>query len=163
MTFKKLLISIFTLMTFCQTSQAIDPRAKALGAMALYGTVGGTLLGTASLAFGSSGRSVAKGASLGLYAGILFGSYIVISHAYRKHRSEHPEAQENFYPGVQGPYEQGTGGGSQYDEPAPGGYRWQPVLEMEYEAEKQRAERIRPFQNNSSKFEFFLPVFNYSF
>ncbi len=64
-------------------AQAMDGKIKALGMIALYGTIGGALLGTASLAFGSRPRAILQGASLGLYAGLIFGSYIVISHSFR--------------------------------------------------------------------------------
>jgi hypothetical protein len=46
-----------------------------------YGTLAGTLLGVASLAFAGKPsdnlQNVARGASLGLYAGILLGVYVV--------------------------------------------------------------------------------------
>ncbi len=46
-----------------------------------YGTLAGTLLGTASLAFtdkpGDKLQRIARGASLGLYFGILLGLYVV--------------------------------------------------------------------------------------
>ena len=46
-----------------------------------YGVLAGTLVGAATLAFtenpGDHLRNVAKGASLGLYAGILLGAYVV--------------------------------------------------------------------------------------
>jgi hypothetical protein len=46
-----------------------------------YGTLAGTLLGVASLAFVSKPsdklQNVARGASLGLYAGILLGLYVI--------------------------------------------------------------------------------------
>ena len=48
-----------------------------------YGAGAGALVGLASLAFGSEIKAVAQGASLGLYLGLLFGSYIVISHHYQ--------------------------------------------------------------------------------
>ncbi len=64
----------------------IDPRVKAVAVMALYGTVGGFLLGTASLAFHKDGRSISRGASLGLYAGLLFGGYVVGSHYLARQR-----------------------------------------------------------------------------
>ena len=63
--------------------EAQNAKARALGSMALYGTIGGALLGTATLAFGSSARSIAQGASLGLYAGLIFGSYVVLSHSFQ--------------------------------------------------------------------------------
>ncbi|MDD0852679.1 hypothetical protein HBN50_06205 [Halobacteriovorax sp. GB3] len=74
------------MLTSVEAKAEVDPKLKALGAMAAYGTVGGALLGTASLAFGTKGRSVAIGASLGLYAGLLFGGYVVITHAVKKSR-----------------------------------------------------------------------------
>lgn len=46
-----------------------------------YGVLAGTLVGVASLAFtsqpGDNLKNIAKGASLGLYAGILLGAYVV--------------------------------------------------------------------------------------
>ena len=52
-----------------------------------YGTVGGAILGGASTAFGGSSRAIAQGASLGLYAGILFGSYVLLSHHNKRYGS----------------------------------------------------------------------------
>ena len=56
-------------------------KAKAFLTIVGYGTAGGALLGASSMAFGNSTRAVAQGASLGLYAGILFGAYVLVSHA----------------------------------------------------------------------------------
>ena len=58
-------------------------KARAFLTMAGYGSAGGALLGVASMAFGGSTRSVAQGASLGLYAGIIFGTYVLVSHHQR--------------------------------------------------------------------------------
>jgi len=63
-----------------QAQAEIPVKAKAFLTIAGYGTAGGALLGFASLAFGNSTRAIAKGASLGLYAGILFGAYVLVSH-----------------------------------------------------------------------------------
>lgn len=101
---KSTIIALLLTLSFLGTTSntyAMDARAKALGSMALYGTVGGALLGAASLAFGTSGRAVAQGASLGLYGGIIFGSYVVISHSMRKNRYQAPvapPANNNYYP-----------------------------------------------------------------
>jgi len=107
----------------------MDPRAKALGSMALYGTIGGTLLGIAAQAFDvedSFGRSMAKGASLGLYTGLLFGSYVVISHYYRSKVLTDPppdDGGDNYYPEEGGsPYEVDGGQANQ---------RWNANWEME--------------------------------
>lgn len=93
-----------------------DTRLKALGTMAMYGTVGGALLGTASLAFGTNGRSPAVGASLGLYAGILFGTYVVASHYYK--RNYRPSPQDNYYPEASSPYEESANGIYRYSDPS---------------------------------------------
>lgn len=64
-----------------QTARAEMPaKAKAFLTIAGYGTGGGALLGLATMAFGNSSRAVAQGASLGLYAGLLFGAYVLVAH-----------------------------------------------------------------------------------
>ena len=64
-----------------QTARAEIPvKAKAFLTIAGYGTAGGALLGLATMAFGNSSRAVAQGASLGLYAGLLFGGYVLLAH-----------------------------------------------------------------------------------
>jgi len=97
---KKLITATFVCFTllFSSVSKAdIDPKLKMVATMAGYGVVGGALLGTASLAFGSSGRSIAKGASLGLYAGIIFGSYIILNYEMKK-RGFGEEQKQDYYP-----------------------------------------------------------------
>lgn len=104
---KKLITATFVCFTLVFSSVAradIDPRVKMVGTMAGYGVVGGALLGTASLAFGSSGRSIAKGASLGLYAGIIFGSYVIFNYEMKK-RGFGAETKENYYPESDSPYD----------------------------------------------------------
>jgi len=94
---KKLLISLvllFSLITPTKSAHALDPKAKAFMIMTAYGTVGGALLGFATLAFGSNSRAIAQGASLGLYAGIIFGAYVINSH----NNASNPEYQEPFDP-----------------------------------------------------------------
>lgn len=68
----------------------IPPKAKAFLVVTGYGTVGGALLGFASMAFGTNSRAIAQGASLGLYAGIIFGTYVLVSH----HRAMNPEPRD---------------------------------------------------------------------
>ena len=65
-------------------SHALDAKSKAFLIMCTYGTVGGALLGFASMAFGTNSRAIAQGASLGLYAGIAFGSYVIFSHGQKQ-------------------------------------------------------------------------------
>lgn len=104
---KKILIvlSLIISLSSLNAQAQMDPKAKAVGTMALYGTVGGALLGTASLAFGAGGRSVAIGASLGLYAGLLFGGYVVGSYSL-KSKGYFKEKPEGYYPDTEAsPYQ----------------------------------------------------------
>ena len=58
----------------------IPAKAKAFLVVSAYGTVGGALLGFATMAYGTNSRAIAQGASLGLYAGLIFGAYVLASH-----------------------------------------------------------------------------------
>jgi len=107
MNIRILVVLFIMLMGFLAAPRAqaqMDPRVKALATVAAYGTVGGALLGAASMAFWSNGRAVFQGASLGLYAGIIFGSYIILTYESRKNRGKDGE---DYYPDAPaGPYEQ---------------------------------------------------------
>jgi hypothetical protein len=72
----------------------IPVKARAFLTMAGYGAGGGALLGLATMAFGNSSRVVAQGASLGLYAGILFGTYVLVSH----HQKQMGSYEDNSSP-----------------------------------------------------------------
>ena len=105
---KNFLIS-FTLcfsLIFSSSLSAMDSKLKILGTMSAYGIVGGALLGTASMAFGGSGKAIAKGASLGLYGGLIFGTYIILSYEAKK-RGFNDQPRENYYPDSKSPYEDG--------------------------------------------------------
>jgi len=91
------IFSLFLTLSFSQNAFSMDSRLRVVSSMAGYGVVGGALLGTASLAFGANGRSIAKGASLGLYAGLLFGGYIVLSYEMKK-RGYGIEGKGDYYP-----------------------------------------------------------------
>ena len=93
----------FTLL-FSSSSFALDPKLKIIGTMSGYGIVGGALLGAASMAFGTSGRAIAKGASLGLYGGLLFGAYVILSYEMKK-RGFSEQPREDYYPDSRSPYE----------------------------------------------------------
>lgn len=154
---KKLVIlfSIFIL-SFEQSAHAeMNPRVKALATMAVYGTVGGTLLGTASLAFDADGRAVAVGASLGLYAGLLFGGYIVGMHAAKKRNMLNRRDDENYYPDTeQSPYEEPAYGDDQV-------YNFQgpKLLDRSYESPASHAKKpgSKPGQT------YFVQLLNYRF
>jgi len=104
---KKILISLslcFSLL-FSSSAFALDPKIKVLGTMAGYGVVGGALLGTASMAFEAGPRAIARGASLGLYAGLLFGGYVILSYEMKKRGYGNESQQQDYYPDSRSPYE----------------------------------------------------------
>lgn len=165
---QRLLTVLFVIVfsfTFVKPVQAeVDPRLKAVGLMAVYGTVGGALLGTASLAFGSGGRSVAKGASLGLYAGLLFGSYVVLSHVAKKKGWSF--SSDNFYEDpAPTPYTPEEDTGTPYEEeytpvgaeeemPMDQGYRWDNRFDM-----PDSTSTIGLGHKPKNAFELYVPVF----
>lgn len=105
---KKIIITLslcFSFLFSSTTAQAMDPKLKMLATMAGYGVVGGALLGTATLAFGAGGRSIAKGASIGLYAGLLFGGYIILNYEMKKRGFGGESSKEDYYPESSSPYE----------------------------------------------------------
>jgi hypothetical protein len=59
-------------------AHALSPKVKVLAITAGYGAVAGTLIGLASLAFGTKSKSIFIGASLGLYAGLIYGGYLIM-------------------------------------------------------------------------------------
>jgi hypothetical protein len=115
-----LLISLFSVTLPNSGRAKVDPRMVALGTVAAYGTVGGALLGTASMAFGTGGRAVAQGASIGLYLGLIFGSYIVVSHSIKK-GDQGGAAQDAGYYDDTTPYGSGP---SDIPSPAPAVKYW---------------------------------------
>jgi len=107
---KKIIIVASTcfFLMISSSQAAMNPKLKMVGTMAGYGVVGGALLGTASLAFGAGGRSIAKGASLGLYAGILLGGYIILNYEMKK-RGYGIDSKGDYYPDSSSPYENDQG------------------------------------------------------
>lgn len=93
----------FTLL-FSSSAFALDPKLKILGSMSGYGVVGGALLGAATMAFGAGGRAIAKGASIGLYSGLIFGTYVILSYEMKK-RGYNEQPREDYYPDSRSPYE----------------------------------------------------------
>jgi hypothetical protein len=77
----------------------MDPRARVMITMSTYGAAGGALLGLASMAWGANMRAVFMGASIGLYAGILFGGYLVASHYYYRQNATTVRKDESPYSG----------------------------------------------------------------
>ena len=93
---KRIILIAFLLGVFLRPVESFaegpkfNPKMKAFLLMTAYGAVGGFLLGTASLAFETPGRAPFIGASLGLYAGLSFGSYVLASHYVEKDRKLNP-------------------------------------------------------------------------
>lgn len=99
-------------------------KAKAFLTIAGYGTAGGALVGAASMAFGTSSRAVAQGASLGLYAGILFGTYVLVSHHNKRYGSYDDNASpyQDSSDIYGNDYQDGEGGGDSDSESSGGGF-----------------------------------------
>lgn len=105
--------SIVTLMFAPLESRAqMDPKAKAFLTVSGYGAAGGALLGFASMAFGASSRAIAQGASLGLYAGLLFGTYVIVSHHQRTNRGSYDRSTPYDADRYDGDYGEDAGGDS---------------------------------------------------
>ena len=143
-----LLISAFIIPS--HNAHALKPKAKAFAIICAYGTVGGALLGFASMAFGTDSRIIAQGASLGLYAGIAFGTYVITSHR-NPNEPQVPEYQDpqlpppGYDPGYGAPDSGGFGAPPPRDEP--GGFFGSPqrMLEendFEYSGFKRKKGRV---------------------
>ena len=101
----RIIVILFTLTLIGPRAWALNPKVRAIGLNAVYGSVGGALLGVSSLALGAKGRVVAKGASLGLYFGLAFGAYVVMTH----HGQQYLDEGSNYVP-ENNLYEEGGGG-----------------------------------------------------
>ena len=156
------LVMLSCLGSFLPAAQAeMDPRVKVVTSMAVYGTVGGAFLGTASLAFGTDVRTIFIGGSLGLYAGILFGSYIVLSYTAKKNGWGSRQNTTDYYPGATSPY----GGGGASGEAGSAPQRWNPYGELK--PWRQDIGHVRGFSGQRRPpgpgVPFFVPVFHWDF
>ncbi|MBL6989401.1 MAG: hypothetical protein ISR65_06470 [Bacteriovoracaceae bacterium] len=96
--FVKVILIGTMVISYMAPAHALSPKGKAILTMAVYGTVGGALLGTSMfLAIGGTSRSIFQGASLGLYAGLLFGAYVVGSHAMKKFKWNKDSGKDDYY------------------------------------------------------------------
>lgn len=59
--------------------RVMGKRAKVVGKAALYGTGGGLIVGLASQVVKKEAKNILVGGSLGLYAGIILGIYVISS------------------------------------------------------------------------------------
>ncbi len=161
-----LVLFLFSALVKPQQARAeIPPKAKAFLTMAGYGAGGGALLGFATMAFGNSSRAIAQGASLGLYAGIIFGTYVLVSH-YQKQTGTYddnssPYQDSNDVYGDE--YNSEEGGGSDSDSGSKrGGFfdRFKAMQDPNYnqnftfESEKHRGPQLPPIH---------IDILNYHF
>lgn len=151
---------------------AMSAKSKAFMVMCAYGTVGGALLGFASMAYGTNTRAIAQGASLGLYTGIIFGGYIIMSHQPGAKADEQLEpVQQQPYggqpqgppPGSMSPWgggEQGAGAGQMQPADNNGSFFGGPqrIHELGQKA-------YQEFQGTTNKrvIPLYVPLMNYSF
>lgn len=77
----KRMLAVFSALFMALPARADDNSGREFIMSCTYGVLAGTLVGAASLAFvkkpGDNMQRVARGASLGLYSGILLGLYVV--------------------------------------------------------------------------------------
>jgi hypothetical protein len=163
------LVCLFLALTFTlslvapRSAQAEVPvKAKAFMTIVGYGTASGAILGLASMAFGQSSRAVAQGASLGLYAGILFGTYVLVSHHNKRYGSyddnSSPYQQSNDIYGDE--YQPEEGGDSQ-NAPTSGFFDRFRLLQEEanvqsftFQSEKRKGRQMPPLHLNLIQYSF---------
>lgn len=154
--FCTLLVVLFTL-SLMKPSEAraeIPVKAKAFMTIVGYGTAGGALLGAASLAFGGSTRNIAQGASLGLYAGVLFGTYVLISHHQKRYgsyddRSSPYQDSSDIYSDE---YREDEGGSSDAEAGRGGFFERYEVIQQKFA--NKRGSKMPPLQLNLFQYNF---------
>jgi hypothetical protein len=149
-----LLIFTFSLFRPEQAQAQMPVKARAFLTIVGYGAAGGAILGLASMAFGQSTRTVAQGASLGLYAGIIFGTYVLVSHHNMRHGSyDDSNSPYSNSRGIYGEdYNSDDGGGTEGD--SGGGFFERMQITQQKFARKERGGQLPPLYVN---------IFNYSF
>ncbi len=131
-----------TLLTPKGARAEMPAKAKAFLTIVGYGTVSGALLGAASMAFGKSTRMMAQGASIGLYAGLIFGTYVLVSHNNR---------QSGNYDDSDSPYKESRDiYGDEYD-PSEGGANGAEERATDQFFERMQARHMKFRPNDSSK------------
>lgn len=147
---------IFSTLTFSRPAKAEMPvKAKAFLTIVGYGAASGALIGMASMAFGNSTRAVAQGASLGLYGGIIFGAYVLLSHhqkQYGNYEDSSPyQESRDIYGGEYDPSQGGDGGATQ-----DGGNFSERMksIESKFRLQTKNGGQIPPLSMNIFKWEF---------
>ncbi len=169
-TLKKLFVVLLVLLFFMGVSSrpayALNAKAKVMISTGAYGMVCGALLGVSTLAFGTSGRAVAQGASIGLWTGMLFGGYIILSHMYARDAQNRVDSYATPDP-YDSEYGTDDGGATNDDGPEVDGAgnpleRWNPYQAMrEFQRDSSWANRLP--QQPVYKSTFYMNVLNISF
>ncbi len=150
-----LIVLTFSLLSPQKAQAEIPVKAKAFLTIVGYGTAGGAILGAASMAFGTSTRAVAQGASLGLYAGILFGTYVLVSHAqgrqgsYSDDSSPYKESSDIY--GDE--YNSEEGGENSEEKPRQGFFNRIETMHTKF-APKEKGGNLPPLYLNLFQYEF---------
>lgn len=142
----------------------IPVKARAFLTIAGYGTAGGALLGLATMAFGNSSRAVAQGASLGLYAGLIFGTYVLVSHHQKRYGSYEDDSSpyRNANDIYSDDYRSDEGGDSGSNASSRGGFfdRFQVMQEQvhnqsfTFQSEKRKGGQLPPLHLNIFQYQF---------
>jgi hypothetical protein len=154
-----LLFCLMFIFSFAFTPKAhaeMPVKARAFLTIVGYGAGSGALIGLASMAFGYSTRAVAQGASLGLYGGIIFGSYILFSHhqkrvgSYDDSDSPYQESSD-IYGDEYGDGEGGDGGAG-----SDGGNFFTRIktMEMKFEPKTKSGGNFPPLSVNLLQYDF---------
>lgn len=152
-----LVLLTLTLLRPQESKAEIPVKARAMMTIVGYGTAGGAILGAASMAFGTSSRAIAQGASLGLYAGIIFGTYVLVSH----HNKRYGSYDDNSSPykdsnDIYGDDYQSDEGGAQGDESSgSGGFfdRFQ-TIQTKFNYKNEKGSNLPPIYMNLMTIQF---------
>lgn len=158
-----ILMFTFSMLGLKQAHAEMDPKAKAFLTIVGYGTAGGAMLGVASTAFGTSSRAISQGASLGLYAGILFGTYVLVSH-HNKRAGNYDDSSSPYKDSsdiYSDEYQSDEGGSDGSDSQKSGGFfdRFE-VLQEKFHGQaftlgkKERGSKMPPLSMNIFRYEF---------
>jgi hypothetical protein len=148
-----------------QDKGSVPPKTKAFLIVSGYGMAGGALLGLASMAFGEEARAIFQGASLGLYAGMLFGGYVILAHKYKNARPmqnyNDPITPYSPEAPMESPYGGGFDGGGFFDSPTP--EQAQRVMQAEDDNLQSRKVRSILKEKEGSEFPLYINLMRMNF
>jgi hypothetical protein len=160
-----IIFSLMSQLTFAQNNGGMPPKTKAFLIVSGYGMAGGALLGLASMAFGEEARAIFQGASLGLYAGMLFGGYVLLAHKYKNSRptQTYNDPITPYSPDapIESPYGGGFDGGGFFDSPTP--EQAQRVMQAEDDFHQARKVRSILKEKEGSEFPLYINLIRMNF